>query len=300
MTLYTAEQLDLSRLPEITFVPMDEEAERLSLMAGIQARFDANRVPYTVASLRSDPIGELVDEFAYRRTLSTSQINDAVRGQYLATSFGAKLDHLSNTLYPDQVLDRIPGELDEVYKRRIALGSEVRAPLTPGAYLHTALAYSTDVADAAVLNWSSGLVRRGESLVVVLGKPGVDEVALCAGIAEAIRTRPIKVESDTVIVRPATRRTVKVTGTLYLQRGPDPARVAADRTAAVLALGAARRKIGRTLPQAGLSGAMSSDAVESVRDIAIDGVPLAADVVPGLAGVVEISSVDLTWRQIDG
>jgi len=297
VSLFTAEQLDLSRLPEVTFVSVDQEAEAKALRADIAVRLNAAGIPYDVQSLETDSVTILAEAFAYRRALATADINDAVRGQYLATSFGAKLDHLSLTLYPDQVLDRLPGETDEAYKRRLALASEVRAPLTPGAYLHTALAYSTDVADAAVFNWASGLVRRGETLVVVLGKPGADEAALCAGIAEAIRTRPIKVESDTVIVRPAARRTVRVAGTLFLRPGPDGSRVQADRTAAVVALGAARRRIGRTLPAAALAGAMASDLVESVAGVTVDGRPLAADLVPPQDGVIEIGAVDLAWTR---
>lgn len=314
MSIFTAEQLDLSRLPQLTFVPHDEEAERLSLVAGIKSRCDAGGVPYSTHMLRTGLVARIAEEFAFRRTLSTIQINDAVRAQYIATSFGAALDHLGRTLYPDLVIERLAAvasprpyaeapedwEDDASYKRRLLLGSEARAPLTPGAYLLTALSYSTDVADAAVLNWSSGLVRRGEELVIVLGKPGVDEAALCAGIAEKIRTRPIRVESDTVIVRPAARRIVAIGGTLVLRRGPDGERVKADRTAAVVALGVERRKIGRTLPAAGISGAMSSSVVERVRGITVDGAPLAGDVIPPLDGVVEIGAVDLDWDQLDG
>lgn len=300
MTRFIAETLDLSRLPNLTLVGVDYEAERANLIAGFKARAAAVGLDYDVEELETDPFIYLAEEFAYRKTLTLAQINDAGKRLTLAYAYGEALDHIAATYYADVGVARLvvePAnpqtgaaavlESDERFRMRIQLAPETRTPGTLGGYEYWALTAAPRLVDAVALNHASGLVSPGQVLVVLLG--GSDEAEQVTAAQEFLLDRRVKLGSDTVIVRAAKRVTGQVNAVLQLRSGPAPAIPLAEATAALAAYTGGRRRISKAVTMSGLYAALTVGGVERVSLNSPQ-----ADIVPPLDGVVDLSPPVLT------
>jgi len=309
----TAEQLDLTRLPPFSLVVVDEAAELAALKAGIVARFKARGVPYDVENLETDTAMILAEELAYRKTLTLQALNDAGRRLTLSYGYGAALDHIAATFYADIGLRRLAlvdaprpfatnpedWESDARFALRISLAPEARSG-SLGAYEFDALTAAPHLEDALALNHSSGLVRQGQILVVLLGRdpdpdpttaiPSQEEPAQVALATAALQNRTTKLGTDDVFVRVAGRVRVAREYRVGLRRGPDPVVILAEAKRRYGAYVRDRRRIGKALALSSEQAALTVSGVEYVR--ARDG--QIGDTDPGLAAIVDVTNLTLT------
>lgn len=326
MPIFTAEQLDLSRLPPFNLVTVDEAAELATLKASIVARFEAAGVPFSVAMLRTDPAMILAEEFAFRKAQTLAALNDAGRRLSLPYTDGPYLDHIAATYFADLGLRRLPlvtnprgtsleypadWESDARFALRISLAPEARSG-SLGAYEFDALTAAPHLYEALALNHASGLVRPGQILVVLLGRdpdpnpltavPAQEEPAQIALATAALRDPKSKLGSDEVLVRPADRIRVTRSYGLGMRRGPDQGLVLAEARRQYAAYTDLRpatvseRRIGKLLDVAGEYRALKVSGVEVIRPRDGSG----ADVDPGITGVIQVAALDLIPEVIGG
>lgn len=318
MTVFTAEQLDLSRLPPFRLVAVDYDAETAALKAGVVARFNARGVPYDVDRIETDPAMIWSEEAALRKTETLAAINDAGKRLSLTYGYGEALDHTAATYYADLGLRRLvlreadpvagtPAvmEDDERFKLRILLAPQARTPGTLGGYEYQALTAAPWLSDALALNYASGLCNPGQIIVVVLGRdpdpdpaaarPAEEEPAQLVLARNAILDRNTKLGSDMVSVRAADRVPVVRGYTLGIRPGPDPALTRAQAASGYGAYLASRRRIGKALAESGEKAALFASGVEYVHPQA----GTTGDVVPPATGIV-VPTLTLTAEIVGG
>lgn len=323
MTTFTAEQLDLSRLPAFQLVTVDAAAEEASLKAGIVARYRARGILYDVQSLESDFGMIAAEEFAYRKVTSLQALNDAAKRLTLTYGYGAALDQLAATMFADLGLRRlalvenprpfVPGtdaaadwESDDRFRLRISLAPQARSPGTLGGYEYAALTAAPFLTDAIALNYASGLARPGQIVVVLLGrdpdpnpqtaKPAEEEPAQILLAQASLLDRNEKLGSDEIIVRAARRVTAARGYRLGVRPGPDPTLILLQAKRGYATMLAAGRRIGRLISASDEITAICADnAVAYVH--AKPGT--SGDLDPGLDGVA-VPVPDLTLETIGG
>jgi phage-related baseplate assembly protein len=300
MTLFLSSSLDLARLPTFKLVDIDHETEKAALLAGIKARFQARGIPYDVDMLETDTAVILAEEFAYRKTLTLGQINDAGKRFTLVSSYGATLDAIGATYYADIGVERLvvtPGdpvagapavmEDDDRFRRRIQLAPEARTPGTLGGYEYWALTAAPRLTDARALNHASGLVSPGQILVVLLG--GADEADQVVLAQTFLLSRNVKLATDMVVVRAATRLPATINAVLEMRPGPSPGLVQTEAETNLSAYLAKRRRIGERVTKSSIDAALTAGGVDRVRQTTPT-----TDIDPGPDGVVEITSKIVT------
>lgn len=289
--------LDLSRLPAFELVTVDAEATRAAILAGVHARMRAWGLEFDAAGLASEPVMALVEEVAFRLTLKRQELNDAGKRMTLVYTYGAALDHIAATYYADvEGAQRLEGELDDRFLRRLLLAAHARSPGTLEGYEYWALTFAPLLSDARALNYVSGLVPRGDVAMVLLAAPGLsgemeaEQVELArAGLTR----RSVQHATDRLIVRAANRTAVSVSAVLGFGAGPDGGVVLGEASRALLQYGLERRSIGRQVTTSGLHAALTVGGVDRVRLQS----PL-ADVNPGVDGVVELGEPILTTELV--
>lgn len=283
--------LDVARLPPLELVPVDYEAERAKLLAGVVSRMRAWGYDFDAVALASDPAMALIEEFAFRLTLALQGLNDAGKRMSLPYSYGAALDHIAATYYADADAKRLDGEPDERFVKRLLLAAHARSPGTLEGYEYWALTFGARLADARALNYVSGLVPRGDLAIILVGARDLspDQEAAQVALASAgLNRRGVVHASDRLIIRAANRTTLDVSAVLGVGVGPDDAAVLAEARRALSAYAAERRGIGKKVTLSGLHAALTVGGVENVRLTA----PV-ADVNPGLDGIVELGELTL-------
>lgn len=286
-----SDKLHLSQLPPFALVDVEFEAMRSAHLASLRQRLAEEGIDWDVDVLETDPLVIAVEEITYWRTVDRLALNDVAKSMTLAFAYGSHLDHLAATLYPDLGLVRLAGESDERFRRRVALAAEARSEVTPGAYVFKALSIDTRVADAAALNYASGLVAVGEILVPVLVEAAhMDDEADIIDLArQAILSDRIRLASEVITVRPARPVDAVISATLHLRRGPDPSLVLNEGRARLDAYLAERRRVGRVVSRSGLMAALHSGTTEWVSVASPS-----ADVDPGPDGWVRITDIDVS------
>lgn len=288
MTRFTAETLDVSRLPAFTLVDADYEAILAARLAGLQARLADKGVNYDVGVLETDPLAILEQEDAYRELLERQAINDAGKSLTLAYASGAVLDHLAATLFPTVGVRRLEGESDDRFRNRIALAPEAASAGTLGGYEYAALTASLGVRAALALNHASGVVAPGQVQLQIVCEKDAVEAEVMAAVRAAVFDRDVKLATDDVQVLLATPVTYDVTATIYIPRGPDPALVLAEALARLAVYAEDRRRPGRMVAISGVDAALHTSAAERVVRLA----PL-VDIDPGPTGVAVLDQVNV-------
>ncbi|MDP2214771.1 baseplate J/gp47 family protein [Phenylobacterium sp.] len=288
MSRFLAETLDVSRLPSFELIAADYEAILAERLAGLKARLASAGVDYDVGQLETDPLAILEQEDAYRELLERQAINDAGRSLTLAYAAGPVLDHLAATLFPTVGVRRLPGEIDDRFRRRIALAPEAKSPGTLGGYEYQAMSAHPDVRDALALNHASGVVPPGEVRLQIVTETGAVEAEVLAAVRAAVFDRDVALATGVLSVAPAAPLPYDVTAIIEIPRGPDPGLVLAEVNARLIAYADNRRRAGRVVALSGLDAALHAPAVERVHRLA----PL-ADIDPGPAGVAVLGQVNL-------
>lgn len=242
------------------------------------------------------------------------RINDAVRGNLIATATGASLDHLAVTLYGVQRLTLVEAdpdanppvlavpEADADYRERAMLSFEARSSAGPqGGYEFFAkLPGVLDVRaygeDDGALYANDDPVLAPEVLIVVLGRDGdgTPSSQLLADVAAALGPEEIRPCGDKVTVEPATVTTYDVVGVIKHAPGADPAPLLAAAEARVAGYVQARRKIGRLHQVLGIGAAMKVTDVEEIELTS----PV-ADIDPGSKGAGYCASITLTAEIVE-
>jgi len=158
--------IDLTALPPPNVVEVLSFETIVRDMRAIAAAVD----PADFAELReSDPALKLIEVFAYRELLIRARVNDAAKGNLLATASGGTLDQMGawvgitrKVLDPGDPANGIPPtyESDDDFRQRIADASRTWSIAGPrSAYEGLALEASDQVADTYASSPSPGVVQ---------------------------------------------------------------------------------------------------------------------------------------------
>lgn len=263
--------LDLSRLPAPDVVEtLDFETIFAAMMAELRAAY-----PEFSANVESDPIIKVIQVFAYRELVIRARVNDAARANLIAYAGGADLDNLAALLgvtrqeiTPANEATGAPAvmETDAELRRRVLLAPDSFSVAGPAsAYVFHAL-----TADARVLDASATSPLPGEVTVSVLARDGDgtapdDLVEAVAALLEGDEVRPL---TDRVTVQPAQIVEFAIDARLTLYPGPDQQLILANADAALDALIAQNRRIGRDITLSAIIAALHVAGVQKVELVA--------------------------------
>ena len=269
--------VDLSRLPPPDVV------ETLSYEAILDAmKADLiTRDPAWSALSEADPAIKLLEIAAYRELLLRQRVNEASRAVMVAYSTGADLDQLA-AIFAVTRLELAPAddyagtpavmETDDDLRRRVLLAPDSYSVAGPAsAYVFHALSADPDVLDVSAISPAPG-----EVVVSVLSRLGDGEASadLLGSVAAVVNGDQVRPLTDEVTVQSAAIVTFNVDARLTLYSGPDSGLILATANAALDALLARQRRIGRDITRSALFGALHVAGVQNV-----DLVSPAADVV---------------------
>ncbi|OCC05115.1 hypothetical protein BA190_09370 [Labrys sp. WJW] len=164
-----------------------------------------------VIDLEDEPLRILIETFAGRETLVRERINYVVWANLLAGAQKSDLDHLA-AFYG---VVRLPGELDDAFKRRVILAIQGRSTGgTAPRYRSVALGASVRVADAVVY-------RDGDDPTVYIAvyaadNNGVADEPLLALVRAAVNDPAVRMVNDTIVVRSAVFSVVDIEADIWL------------------------------------------------------------------------------------
>ncbi len=282
--------IDLSKLPPPAVIEdLSFDAIVAARKSDLQSRVDAlgdAALSASVALALASPAELLtkdIEQAAYRELIQRARVNDAARGNMLATARGRDLDNLGANLE----VQRLDGEEDETYRARIASAPDGWSVAGPeGAYKFHARSASPLVADVQVISPAPGQVLIYVLSTAPTGAPDAPTLAAVQAACSAADVRPL---TDHVVVVAATIAAYDITATLHIAGGLDSEAVALAAEAAVRAYAASRRRIGRGVAERLVAGALAAPGVEN-----IDRPPGAGDI-PAVVGVAPVlGSVTLT------
>lgn len=234
----SSNRIDLSALPFPNVIEqLDFEAELLECKKEVISR-DPELAE--VLNFESEPIVKLLETFAYRLLLKTSQINAKAKALMLAYAKGSDLDHLAanrnvfrKTIIAGNTRENPPieavMEADEDLRRRVQLEPESKSAGSVGAYQFWGLGAHGHVKDISVETPQSGYVD-------IFVQSHINDIApenLLNIVDQALEPNTRRPLTDLVTVKAATPFPWTVAATLILFPGPDSAVV---KTAAEEAL----------------------------------------------------------------
>jgi len=288
----TSTAIDLSRLPAPNVV---EALDFESILAARQADFLA-RYPGFAAFVESDPAMKLLEVCAYQEMVLRQRINDAARAVLVAYAIGADLDNLAAvfgvtrreiTPADDQAGTPAVMESDEDLRRRVLLAPDSYSVAGPtAAYVFHALAASGDVADVSATSPAPG-----EILVSVLSvdRDGSAPQALLDQVEASVGADDVRPLTDEVTVQSAEIVPFSIDARLTLYAGPDEALILSTATAALDALLAESRRIGRDITRSAIFRALHVAGVQNVNLV-----EPAADIVIGATEAAYAQAIDVT------
>lgn len=276
--------IDLSRLPAPTLVTVDYQAIKAARLASLKARLESAGLPYDVETIESDWGPVLQEEDGTRQMLDLQAINDMAKALTLGYSKGADLDRLAATFYADLGLERMDGELDDRFERRILLAAEALAgALTAGGIEYRALAYDLRIIDAVAYE-----VGRGTNRCVLLIEDGAPAEAIRAGVLARLREPKLRGTAELAV---SLARPIEARLSVRLQhgRGPDPELLKAE---SLKALGAVKARVERKIAAPLTTDEIIAEGrVGGVSKLILD--EPAADLIPGRDGVLRIVGIDV-------
>jgi phage-related baseplate assembly protein len=260
-----------------------------------------SRDPLYSTLLESQPAPKLLEVVGYREHILRQAFNNRAQQLLLAYATGTNLDHLAAfysvyraLIAPADTKSFPPTaaiyESDDSLRKRTQLAPEAFSCAGPaGAYLfHTYAASPGGVANAVVYNAASGLVKPGVVLVVLKIADGF----VANDVVQAVRTRlfrdDIKPLTDTVQVQVATPANYKISGTLFVNGGPDAALLRLTARKSLYDYLALRNKIGTLIARSGIFAALTGPYVESIQlDLPV------GDFLPGLTQYANLTDLTL-------
>lgn len=276
MTGYTAETLDLSRLPAPSLVDATYATilqARLDHLAALWATRQA--IDPTLRDIelliKSSTEVLLTEEYATGDMLLRQAINDAANALRLAKAVGGDLEHLTATYHRTtrKLIASTPAgdlyESDDELRSRAQLAPEALAEmgLTPGGYVYKIrTAFADRIKHVFPINRGAGRVE-----LRVLGRDGDGTVppALIAEIIAAFQIEEGSQTTDVLTILSADVQRVSADVTLFLPPGPDPDAVKAQAAANLAALGTALHRINAPVYREALSTAAHVGSAITVR-----------------------------------
>jgi phage-related baseplate assembly protein len=279
MTIFSAETLDLSRLPAFTLADADYEAILAAHKAGFLARWNDERqrnpnLPvYDLGSLETDPAVISMEENSYRRLLDLQALNDAGKRLTLAYADGAALAHLAATYHRTERAIVVPAtdmtpavyETDDALRARAQLAPEELADLgiSPGGYIgKVRRTFTAQIKDVRPIRRGGGAIE-----LRVLGSTGDGTVedATLADIIRAFQPEGMTQSTDVLTVFGAEIEHFAPSFTLMIPRGPDPNAVVTAAQANLAAYKAGIHRIGASVYAEALTSAAHVGPVIAVR-----------------------------------
>ncbi|KZN37591.1 hypothetical protein N474_04995 [Pseudoalteromonas luteoviolacea CPMOR-2] len=263
-------KLDLSKVPVPDLIKsLDFEL----LYAQLKSQFLLDNPQYEAAlSLESDPIAVLLQTVAYQQILQTQSINDAVKGNMLASAQGNDLDAIAaryNLARKEQ-----PLESDSAFRQRIQLAfNGLNTAGSSESYIYHAMSCDAEIKDVSVQSPepcdieltilshignghpSDALIETVQHYFAAQGRaqPKVDE--------SASRVRPL---GDRVTVHKAAIKPFSVQAELSILYGPSGETLVSTAQQAVMEYCKSRQFLGKKVTRAGIYAALHQSGVEDV------------------------------------
>lgn len=234
----TDNRVDLSALPFPNVLEaLDYEAELSECKAELLGRYPSVA---DALELESEPLVKLLQTFAYRLLLKTSEINAKAKALTLAYASGADLDHLAanRDVYRlliqsanNSVVPPTPAmyESDEALRRRVQLAPERESAGSAGAYQFWGLSASGQIKDIGILTPVAGTV----DIWVQSNQTSLAPQSLLNAVATTLDPATRRPLTDLVNVKAATPYDWTVDAVLVLFPGPDANVVTAAANAAL-------------------------------------------------------------------
>ena len=208
-----------------------------------------------------DLLTEIAQVGAFRELHARADINDQIKGAFLALSWGAPLDLLGSQLE----VERPPGASDDEYREEIH-----RAPRTIGTGSRTRYETEAEAAHPDVLR--ARAVRDSPGVVILwLSYPvGGDTVAAAAAVNARVATGvdddgyEIRMITDQVTVATAIQSLYNITAHLHLEPGPDASEVINGALARLQEVTDAALQPGQPVPRSEILAALHSTGIAKV------------------------------------
>ena len=275
--------LDLSKVPvpDVISTPDFESTyqELKDILIGLNEEYAQ------VVALESDPLAKALQVFAYREILLEAKINDATRGNMLASATGNDLDAIGARYNVERLEVQAANALasppqgqiledDTSYRRRIQMAFDgLNTAGSDDAYVFHALSASGEVLDA-----DASSPDPCHMVVTILGRegsgvPGQDLLASVrryfgltddgsAPLEASSKVRPL---GDKVSVVAASVVEYQVEAVLTILPGPSADVIKQAAEAAVQAYVSQRHKLGYDVTLSGLYAALHQAGVHSVE-----------------------------------
>lgn len=232
--------------------------------------------------LESEPLTIDLQQQAYQEMLLRQRINEAARAGMIAFAAGSDLDHIGagRGLSRKTIREADPPaeavyEADADFRRRIQLHPEKYAAAGPAAaYVAHALDAHADVADAQAVRVRAGTVR---VYVKSYSGGGIAPAAVLDAVRNVLTGEKVRPICDTVEVRAARKKEVRIEYEAEYLTGPDKELIKAAQRAALDELAAKAGKIGGFVALSKIIGALDMEGVRRVRLISPTADAAAAD-----------------------
>ncbi|WP_300481519.1 baseplate J/gp47 family protein [Shewanella sp.] len=278
-----AELIDLSKVPVPDIIqPLSFElrfAALKQILVGIDEGYQA------VLALESDPITKLLQVFAYREMHLVAQINDATRGNILASSTGNNLIGLGSRydLAPLVIqagdataVPPIPEiiEDEQSFKRRVQMAFDgLNTAGSIDGYVFFALGADGRVADAnavspepcdmvvTVLSIEGDGVASADLLTKVRARFGLST----DGLSQSHTPSKVRPQGDRVTIQSAEIIRYNVEAQLQILPGPDAQVVLAAANQALAIYQKEQRRLGAAHTRSGIYRALHQPGVSNVK-----------------------------------
>ena len=278
-----AELIDLSKVPVPDIIQPLSFEQRFAALKQILISIDERY--QDVLALESDPIAKLLQVFAYREMHLVAQINDATRGNILASSTGNDLIALGSrySLTPlviqvgdDSVVPPIPTILEDEqsFKRRVQMAFDgLNTAGSIDGYIFFALGADGRVADANAMS-----PEPCEMVVTILSindnGTATDDLLIkmrevfglsADGLSQSITASKVRPQGDRVIIQSADIIGYSVEAQLQILPGPDSQVVLAAANQALALYQKEQRRLGADITRSGIYKALHQSGVNNVN-----------------------------------
>lgn len=293
---------------------------RMKQLVTIWASHDPpNAAQYDVGNLEFDPIRINQELNAYFELLVRDRVNQAARSVTLAYAVGSDLDAIGSR-YPYGVT-RLPGETDDAYRTRLWLSPSIlslsgpgqatfesyvfwamSAPMPAGeATIKCAAAFTTPgtgnvyipIMSAAMTTtrlFPKATTPKASAMMVASPRPTANQIsAVYQYITESGTARKGLTDVINVITPKITDVALDIQ--VWLFPGVDKATLMGEIDEALAGLIQALRWLGADLTMLSLQGALAQAGVYNTKIVSP-----AADVLVDTAGVINVTSVNVTYK----
>lgn len=288
----TSTAVNLSRLPAPQVV---EALSYEQILSELIAEFLA-RAPAHTALVESDPVMKALEIAAFRELLIRQRVNDGASAIMLAYAGGSDLDNLAALfgVVRQEVVPANPAlgtpaqfEADDDLRRRVLLAPDSYSVAGPAsAYVFHALSADGDVLDASATSPAPG-----EVIVSVLSRQGNGTASpeLLAAVSSRVNAQDVRPLTDQVTVQSAEIVPFDIQAQLTLYPGPDAQLILAAANAALAALLAEQRRIGRDVTRSAIIAALHTGGVQNVNLIAPGADIVIAETQAASAGAISVT-----------